>query len=141
MYPMDWGEVFIERFSARAKIIFTSQQMSTYKNYAYIKYVINDQIESIWERYITDADLTISISPTTNFDLLDQNGHGWLNTFKATAHGIGSPGEIRTGEGLFENIVYSSNIQLQRWTVNGYGIMVRQKTGSSWQAWKGIPYV
>ena len=114
-------------YNPNSALILTSSRIGVFRNTS----------ESV--KWIGDENL--SLSPTTNFDEIAKSGYGWLNTFGATSHGTGSPGAIRTGEGVFESIVYSSTIILQRWNVNGYGVMFRQKTGSSWQSWRSIPYV
>lgn len=114
-------------YNLNSALILTSSRIGVFRNTS----------ESV--KWIGDENL--SLSPTTNFDEITKSGYGWLNTFGATYHGTGSPGAIRTGEGVFESIVYSSTIILQRWNVNGYGVMFRQKTGSSWQSWRSIPYV
>ena len=114
-------------YNPNSALILTSSRIGVFRNTS----------ESV--KWIGDENL--SLSPTTNFDEIAKSGYGWLSTFGATSHGTGSPGAIRTGEGVFESIVYSSTIILQRWNVNGYGVMFRQKTGSSWQSWRSIPYV
>lgn len=54
LYPMLWGEVFIQKYSTRARVIFTSQQISSDDNYAYIKYT-NYNDETNWARIILDT--------------------------------------------------------------------------------------
>ncbi len=56
LYPMLWGEVFIQKYSTRARIIFTSQQISSDDNYAYIKYT-NYNDETNWAKIILDTTL------------------------------------------------------------------------------------
>lgn len=65
LYPMLWGEVFIQKYSTRARVIFTSQQISSDDNYAYIKYT-NYNDETNWARIILDT--TISPNGIWKFD-------------------------------------------------------------------------
>lgn len=53
LYPMLWGEVFIQKYSTRARVIFTSQQISSDDNYVYIKYT-NYNEETDWSKFTTD---------------------------------------------------------------------------------------
>lgn len=65
LYPMLWGEVFIQKYSTRARIIFTSQQISSDDNYAYIKYT-NYNDETNWAKIILDT--TINPNEIWKFD-------------------------------------------------------------------------